>query len=342
MKDKFIELKKRIKKIKNQLLALESFNLDYIIARNNEYITFGINIIFSRHEYHINKLLYHANRFIHIIENYKIPQEFPQQNDDIILTGLKDNNIFFEFDSFIYSSGAIFEEPFKNDIKKCFNENLFEDFIKIFPTKDTSESIVWRLTIIRNRIVHPDKPTYDTNGNRYIEFSSKTGNVLRLKNGFPIEIKGHLTDIKYNLEAKKILEELIKEAKEVRKRFKEYKKEKDFSFPCIPILPDFHEITFMKGKENGESKMIASKGINLIESFLSISNEIIDYLEKLHQLYYLSYKDQLGLNFALERGFYMNKELDTYIFIPGLKLENGEELELVKNLEFINQEELFN
>jgi hypothetical protein len=314
MRQRFQQLKERIKKTKSELGALGTFGHDYMMKKTTigveQHVMFDINIMFLRHDYHTSRFLYHADRFIEILENYVSQGNGENQNQESIFTTWNDDRLYYEFDAFISTSASIFEEPFRKDAQECFEASLYKQFDKIFPNKSTPESLLWRLTIIRNRVVHPDHATFNEGGDRFMEFASKAGNAVEIKSGFPIRINGHLIDIANSSELKEILkQEVIERTKEIKKEFKKC----DCKIECLPNLPDFHQIVFMKSKaRNKKTKMIVSSGINLIQSFLSVTNEMIDYLTQLHRLFSLSYRDHLGIDFPTERIFFTNHEGKVY------------------------------
>jgi hypothetical protein len=307
MKDKFQQLKQRTKWAKSELGAISVLSTEYYIMTApvgvESFVHFDINTMFQRHEYHVNRFIYHADNFIKILEDYKSPSNTDTSNPT--LTGWYDDRIYFEFDSFIATSATLFEEPFKKDAQEFFGKKIYRMFEDIFPTKSTPHSLIWRLTVIRNRIVHPDHATYSKSGDRFMEFTSKFSNMVTVKDGFPINIRGHLIDIDNNDTLQSILKEVIEKTRVIKKQHKE----NGCKFNCMPVLPDFHKIVFMQPKEkNKEAKVVVSRGINLIESFLSIMNSLLDYLTKVHQLFYLAYKERYGTNLSSELGFIINKD----------------------------------
>ncbi|MBC7712850.1 MAG: hypothetical protein H7177_05900 [Rhizobacter sp.] len=335
MKNRFNSLKERIKKTKSELGALGTFSHDYLINNSvigiGQPVVFDINIIFARHEYHLNRFLYHTDKFIEILENYKFPwDDTSHNNQESILTGWNDERIYYEFDAFITTASTLFEDPFKQDAQKVFTKPLYKKFESIFPDKSTADSIVWRLTIIRNRVVHPDHAAYNSDGNRLAEFSSKFSNLAEIKDGFPIRINGHLVDIDNSEELKHILQkEVIDKSKDVKKNFNS----RGCEFDCAPSLPDFHRIVFMQSKsKKKDANMVITKEINLIESFLSIANLIINYTNQLHQIFYLANRDKMNENFPKDRGFLINKDGRVY----GWGLESRD-----SDSEFKSQSELF-
>lgn len=334
MKESYQQLKARIKTTKTELGALRSFSNDYLMKNTTigtgHPVTFDINIMFARHDYHTNRLLYHADRFIEIIENFKYQGISDNNKETSVLTTWHDDRLYYEFDSFISTSASLFEEPFRKDAQECFGKKLYINFDKIFPNKSTPDSLLWRLTIIRNRVVHPDHATFNKDGDRFMEFSSKAGNMVEVKDGFPIRINGHLIDIANSPGLKAILGLVIEETKAVKKEFQK----RECEIKCVPNLPDFHKIVFMTGKEkNEETKMIVTSGINLIHSFLSIANELIYYLTQLHKLFGSSYKDHLGDEFPKDRIFFTNSD--------GTLNGWGRETKAPPTKEFKKQDELF-
>jgi len=271
----------------NQIAIIDIFLFDIETTNSTpgvEYTSkYDLHEMFNRHAYHTMRFLYHAkNVYEELTTN--IPG-FGPTNEPFRTRLTNGDRIYYEFDAFISTASSIFEEPFKKDAEKFFSKKQKKEFIKIFPTKQSENSLKWRLTIMRNRIVHPDHPTFTHNNDRFLEFSSKRGDgSATIDNGEITKIPTHLIDIEYNPELKNLLKEQIEATKIIKKAFKKHKKK--CTFHCSPILPNFHEHLFSHGKDDNSGDLVlCTISANLVQSFYSILGQLIDYTQKVHQLY---------------------------------------------------------
>jgi hypothetical protein len=312
MYEKIIASKSQIKSTYIELGALSILGKEMFLGQMETNVSvsvkFDINTLLDRHEYHVKRFLYHAENFISILENKEFKQTF--NGVDIngpVMTVWDEESLFYEFDSFIFTLTTLFEEPFKKDAQFCLNKTLFKKFEEIFPSKDRPDSLIWRLTIIRNRLVHPDQPTYSQSGDRFMEYSSKFGNAVELKNGKPFSIKSHLLDIETSEFFKLLLKEVIEATKIVKKEFKNHKKQ--CKFKCIPQLPDFHSLLFNRGTSTKkEPNIVVGPQLNLLKSFYEILIDSLSILKKINQLYFEDLKEKFNSQKLNNIGFHINEK----------------------------------
>lgn len=303
----YTESKRIIQDLKNQLFALNAYGMDLSLLNfkpNVEYkVSFDINEAIRRHEWYINRFIYHAENFINKLETFDASL-FSSKGK--IQTSFNDNSIFFDFDSFIITISALFEETFRQDAEQVLNSSNYNLFASNFPTKKDENSLIWRLTILRNRVVHPDNATYNETSSRYMEFSSK--GMATIENGILVEIKANLIDIKNSKYLRNVLKyEIIDESQKLKKEYKT--KKKNGESPCRPQLPDFHRIVFGKGKKpKREQSLLYVGGVNLIETFIDVLFDSVNNLKKVNSIFAKEYKNQLKTNFFPSRVFIKNKD----------------------------------
>lgn len=292
----FQNLSYKLDKIKLQLFAL-----NYLAQKHNSIlyepgkehpVIFGMEQLLDRHKRHILRSIYHAENFINKIQSYapKI-QHYPNEKGTVYFVNDFDETATFDFDSFIATLSTLFEEPFKQDTQTVFSKRNFKDFENLFPSKKDADSLVWRVTILRNRVVHPDQGTYNLSGGRFMEFSSKSNAQVT---GRKLILKSTLIDVFFDNQAKSILKNyIIPETVRLKKEYKEAKNRGDK--PCPPNYPNFHKTAFNAGKKpKKEHSYFYVEGCDLIETFESVLLQVIDYIEQVNQVYHKEFKDLLG------------------------------------------------
>lgn len=302
---KYQDLSKAIISIENEVFVLYIYNnevLTYNLQPNISYnVYYDLNQMFLRHKYHVLRFLYHAKRFISILNEFETPTDINDENEYLI--PFNNDSIFYEFDSFIETAASLFEAPFKNEALKYFSKKQKDEFNSIFPKSQDPDclywEIYWRLKIIRNRVVHPDNPFY-FKGGRISESSSKGGNIAKVKDGKIVEIKANLIDISNNPKYIEILKkDVIDKNKNVKKEFEENTKKFDTPHNSKPQLTGFEEAIFknqfnMTKREQKEAPLLIHGSMNLLESFSSILDSLISYVHKLNQIYLNQFAEELG------------------------------------------------
>jgi hypothetical protein len=155
--------------------------------------------------------------------------------------------------------------------------------------------------------------------------------MVEVEDGFPSRLNAHLVDIANDPLLKRFLEnDIIRKTRIIRSNFENRVCENS----CSPILPDFLQLLFQSsGERKAAPQMVAYSGINLIESFRSIAEELASYLSGLHTLFAMSYVKHLDGTFNDERSY----EIDPFGNVAGWRPEGkGDQL---PNL--ITHQELF-
>ncbi|WP_299892391.1 hypothetical protein [uncultured Lacinutrix sp.] len=260
--EKWTKLEKVVKRITMQDICLISgFKTAYIREKHNskehkvkrDFIE-GL----SRNSYYVNRILYTLREIL----------SYPDiVIEDKNFTGAisYDSYLPFKFDAFISSSSSLIEAPFKNRIDKYLGKELSKELDEVFPKRNDSKSLFWRLNILRNRAIHVDDETYTEDFGVFGEFSSNFG-AISVENGIAVGMHTTLIDIESTPELLPIIESIIKDR-----------------------TKNFMEEAFGAGRPSGAPKKnqdlkYFSKGMNLIDGFPSIAIQVLNLLDKYHTI----------------------------------------------------------